>query len=378
MKKVFFTMLMAVAAMTSFAQNNPKIDKEVKATKDFQAGKALIESKLAELSDEEKAKAYNELYKLIQPAFEKSMTAAGEQKMAEVDNNVVVNALETAALCEKYGSKDAAKYVAEVTPIRPVLINAANSTDNTDEKLTYSMAYINTAKQGDNFLALANYFAGYAYYLKEDYTNAAKYAKGGIGDERVNGPAEQVYRVSMEKNCKTKADTLAYIDALKQLDSKKYFVQICTMLTDLGEKEQVNKLVEETIAKEPDNKFAWYIRGTTKNEDNKFDEAIEDFKKVIEIDPAFVYGYYNLALCYGNKADDINAKKADKNGRLYGDDLKVCSEAYNGAITNLEKVRELDPNHETIHNWPMQLRMYYNRVGNKAKADEISKMLGDA
>lgn len=371
-------MLMAVAAMTSFAQNNPKIDKEVKATKDFQAGKALIESKLAELNDEEKAKAYNELYKLIQPAFEKSMTAAGEQKMAEVDNNVVVNALETAALCEKYGSKDAAKYVAEVTPIRPVLINAANSTDNTDEKLTYSMAYINTAKQGDNFLALANYFAGYAYYLKEDYTNAAKYAKGGIGDERVNGPAEQVYRVSMEKNCKTKADTLAYIDALKQLDSKKYFVQICTMLTDLGEKEQVNKLVEETIAKEPDNKFAWYIRGTTKNEDNKFDEAIEDFKKVIEIDPAFVYGYYNLALCYGNKADDINAKKADKNGRLYGDDLKVCSEAYNGAITNLEKVRELDPNHETIHNWPMQLRMYYNRVGNKAKADEISKMLGDA
>jgi hypothetical protein len=48
-----------------------------------------------------------------------------------------------------------------------------------------------------------------------------------------------------------------------------------------------------------------------------------------------------------------------------------------GAIANLEKVRELDPNHEQISNWPMQLRMYYNAVGQKEKADEITKMLGD-
>ena len=47
------------------------------------------------------------------------------------------------------------------------------------------------------------------------------------------------------------------------------------------------------------------------------------------------------------------------------------------AITYYEKVRELDPNHEQISNWPMQLRMLYNAIGEKAKADEISKMLGD-
>ena len=36
-----------------------------------------------------------------------------------------------------------------------------------------------------------------------------------------------------------------------------------------------------------------------------------------------------------------------------------------------------DPNYEKIPNWPRQLRMVYNALGEKDKAAEISKMLGD-
>lgn len=377
MKKIILTMLAAVAVTASFAQNNPKIDKEVKATKDFAAGEALINSKLAELSDEEKAKAYNELYKLSQPAFAKSLEALQAGKEAEVDNEAFVNSIRVAGLCSKYGSKDAAKYMEEITPVRPTLINAANNSDEPAAKLKYAVAYINSAKAGDNLLTLANFFASYASYQTEQWADAAKYAKGAFGDERVNEQAEQIYRVSLEKNIKTREDSLNYINALKELNEDKFFVQICNMYQDMGEKGLVTKMVDESLAKNPNNKFAWFIRGNNANDEKKYDEAIGHFKKVTEIDQEFVYGWYNLALSYGNKADDINLNKADKNGRLFGDDLKACSEAYNGAIASLEKVRDLDPNHENITNWPMLLRMYYNRIGKKAEADAISKMLGD-
>lgn len=375
MKKIFITMMMAAVATASFAQNNPKIDKEIKATKEYAAGLELFNSKKAELNDEEKGKAYSALYLLNKPEFDKACAALAENK--PVDYKVLQNAIELSAEADKYGAKDAVKFVAEVTNYRPVLINAANTTEDNNEKLSYSLTYIKTAKPGDQYAGLANFFAAFANYQSENYKDAAKYAQGALGDERVKEQAEQVYRVSLERSMTSRQDTITYIEALKKLDSEKYFVTICNLYKDLGQNDKVKVMIEETLAANPNNKFAHFMLGTDCNDAKKYDEAIGYFKKVIEIDPEFVYGYFNLALCYGNKADEINLSKADKNGRLFGDDLKACNEAYNGAISNLEKVRELDPNHETIGNWPMQLRMYYNRVGQKEKADEISKMLGD-
>ena len=65
--------------------------------------------------------------------------------------------------------------------------------------------------------------------------------------------------------------------------------------------------------------------------------------------------------------------------RLYDIDTEAAevNAVLKEAIVAYEKVRELDPNHEQISNWPVQLRMLYNAVGETAKAQEITKMLGD-
>ena len=42
-----------------------------------------------------------------------------------------------------------------------------------------------------------------------------------------------------------------------------------------------------------------------------------------------------------------------------------------------EKVKELDPDRKVIPNWPYQLRMIYNAIGETQKAEEITKMLGE-
>ena len=123
--------------------------------------------------------------------------------------------------------------------------------------------------------------------------------------------------------------------------------------------------------------MAYLVRGTMFSEEKKFDEAIEDYKKVVEADPEFVSGWEALAVCYTNKAAEIEINHADKNGRVLGDNLVKFKAALDGAVAAYEKVRELDPNHEKVYNWPMQLRSLYTRLGQTAKAQEISKLLGE-
>ena len=57
-------------------------------------------------------------------------------------------------------------------------------------------------------------------------------------------------------------------------------------------------------------------------------------------------------------------------------DAKV-KDALKEAVVYYEKVRALDPNREKVSNWPYQLRMLYNALGETDKANEISKMLGE-
>lgn len=376
MKKIFITMLATVAATASFAQN-PNIGKEIKATKDYKAGLEIYNSQEASLAPAEKAKAWAELYKLAKPAADKSFAAVIASKPEEINYNDIYNAIYAAKNFKDNDEKKGTAAMTEMENYRAILINASNETNDNQEKLNYSKIYLATAKDGDPFVSLASFFAAYASYQNKDYKNAQTYAKGALNDDRVKDQAEAICLQSASMDMKTKQDTLNYINVLKELNEDKYFVQICSMYGEMGEKAIAEKMVEDAIVKNPNNKFAYYMRGSTKNDNKDFDGAIADYKKVTEIDPSFVYGWFNLALCYGNKADYIQSTKGDRSGRLFGQDLKDCNEAFMGAISNLEKVRELDPNHEQVSNWPMQLRMYYNAVGQKEKAEEITKMLGD-
>ena len=377
MKKMFITMLAAVVATASFAQN-PKYDKEITATKSYAAGLEIYNNAKESMDPEMKQKAALALNKLAAAEGQKSIESisAGNAATSE-DNKLVANMINAAFRCKKVGAKGGEDLFKGVQNYRPLMINAANSTNDNDEKLMYALTYIKSAEPGDQFAPLASFFAAYANYNKGDYAGAAKYAKEAFGDDRVKDQAEQIYRMSLERNLNTREDSLNYIEALKEMDIDKYFIQISNLYIDMGMQDKVQSLVDAALANNPENKMALFTQGTLKSDKKEYKSALEDYLKVVKIDPDFVYGWFNLAACYGNIADDIQLNKADKSGRLFGDDLKACSEAYEGAADALEHVRTLDPNHETIRNWPMLLRMYYNRMGKTDKAKEISKIIGD-
>ena len=69
--------------------------------------------------------------------------------------------------------------------------------------------------------------------------------------------------------------------------------------------------------------------------------------------------------------DELSDKK---NGMLTKVNADKVKSVLQEAKTYLEKVRELDPDHEQV-NWVYALYQLYYNLGDKAKADELEKML---
>ena len=94
------------------------------------------------------------------------------------------------------------------------------------------------------------------------------------------------------------------------------------------------KKAEETLTKaikyDKNNYEAYYYRGCARVNAVKYDEAIADFKKAVELKPDYADAYFNLGRTYYMKHDEDKAceyyKLADKYGRPNLEDyLKRCN-----------------------------------------------------
>lgn len=104
--------------------------------------------------------------------------------------------------------------------------------------------------------------------------------------------------------------------------------------------EEARELLNDRVQKYPKNKYDRYNLGVFLLKDNEFESAINEFKAVLEIDPAFGSAVYNLAATYVNwgVAEQDRLKAAGK------EDDKSYQEKYKMAIPYLEKVIEEKPN----------------------------------
>ena len=381
MKKIIFTALVAAFATTSFAQD---IVKQMKGQA-YSEAVSTLNSALSGLSAEQKAKGYNQLVEIGYPDASKAyndITIANVQK-TKVDISVytpIVNALNDAVKCDEFDNqpndkgkvapKFRKKNADRLANFRTILINAANETTDADKKLFLANAYINSSesplfaealKAGDPYLGYAQFFAAAAYYKMENWQKTAEFAEKAIKCEDVKENAEQYLVSALTKNLKTKADTLSYLKKLNDINADKYMAQIASLYNQIGESQLSEKILNDAIAKDPNNKMAY---------------AIKYFKKTVEIDPAFTAVWFNLGVCASSKGFDLN-EQLSENGRITAENDAKVKEVLKEAAGYYEKVRELDPNREAISNWPYQLRMIYNALGETDKANEISKMLGE-
>ena len=399
MKKIIFTALVAAFATTSFAQD---IVKQMKG-QSYSDAVSTLNAALSGLSAEQKAKGYNQLVEIGYPEADKAYQAI---TLASVQKNKVeasaytsiVNALNDAVKCDEFDNqpndkgkvapKFRKKNADRLATFRAVLINAANEeTQDYDRKLALANAYINSSESplfeevlkkagGDQYLGYAQFFAATAYYNKENWGKAAEYAEKALKCEDVKENAEQFLVSALTKSLKTKSDTLTYIAKLKDINADKYMAQMASLYNQIGEKSLSEKILNDAIAKDPNNKMAYAIKGENAMNEKNWDEAIKNFKKTVEIDPDFTAVWFNLGVCASSKGFDLN-EQLSENGRITAENDAKVKDALKEAVVYYEKVRALDPNREKVSNWPYQLRMLYNALGETDKANEISKMLGE-
>lgn len=408
MKKLMIMAIMACAATSTFAQDAIK---QIMGAKDYSEAMGLIESSASSMSNEDKAKAYNKVVDLALAKYDKESQVMLTNQVTKKDdpydkegmNKAAQVALKAALECDKYDNMPNEK--GKVKPkfrktnatrlqgARASLINAGqdafNAKDFTGAMADFGM-YVDTNnaplfvesgdKKDDPYIGQISYFASLAAYNAQDFPAASRYAGYAMQDTAFVNDATDIKILSMKAQLKTKEDSLNYANEVKKLydnDPKndRFFALLTEYYANIGDNAGKAKLIEEQIAKNPESKMAWALKGEMEMGEHKWEDAIKSYKKSIDIDPTFIQVLFNIGVCYNSKAIEFKNKEAnERTGQLTPDKQEVYNNDLKESVNYLEKVRAQDPD-RTMTNWAYPLFQAYSLLGDEAKAKELEAIL---
>ena len=386
MKKFFIMAMLTVAATSTYAQDI----KSVLKAKDYAEAQSQLNSCLSSLSNEEKAKAYNKLVELsMQKVNKENSTIVENQALQQMGQQAkpvdmqgfytsLTNALNAAQECDKYDQMPNAK--GKVSPkfhkknqatlwtLRPQLINAGQDCLQKDDNkgaLAYYAAYVESGnsslfadmdktKSPDTYLGEVARVASVIAFQEKDMETANKYCDVALKDTASYKDALNLKMAMMQQQMKTKEDSVKCLKTFEELyandkNNESIFTNLATLYGNLGMKAEQDKCIQERLAADPKCFVAWAVKGQAEMNASKWDEAIADFKKAIEIKPSALVLTW-MGYCNNNKAanlQDVNQQKA----------ILAETEKY------LEKAKELDPEQKEA-NWKYLLyNTYYVLYG---------------
>ena len=402
MKKLIVAAMMVLGATSAFAGDSDALKAVMKA-KTYAEAEALLKQNLGQLAnDAEKAKAYNKLVDLGMKAYndQQSIMQTNQimKKNDPIDENAMnegaYNALLNAVECYKYDQlpnakgKVAPKFggnAARVWSARIQLVNAgqtAAQNNKADDVLKYWGAYLDTetdplfssidAKQKESekeYIGQVALFAARYAYQAKDGARCEKYCDIAMKSEKEAKDALNLKLYVLKDGLKTHADSLSYINKLKDLYAKDANNEVIldglnSMYSSMRMQKEQEALLDEVLARNPNSFVALANRGMMFIQRNDADNAIKNLKKALDIKPDNVTVMVYLGACYNSKASALQ----DPNGR------KVV---YKEAIKVLDKAKELDPE-KSQANWGYtRYQAYYGYYGPTAaetkKAEEESK-----
>lgn len=401
--------MLVLGASAAFAGDSDAL-KAITKEKDYAKAVELVKSSLGQLaSSGEKAKAYEHLTRLALQKFDKENAIQAANMQAQITKQKVepydtlgfyqaaYDATQNALECFKYDAEPNEKgkvkprFTEALTPLianaRMQLVTAGNyyaQLNDQDNVLKYWGSFLDsdnlpyfqsTKEQEKQFLGqVAYYTAQYANQAKK-YDLAEKYADIATQDTAVAKQAQAFKLAMAQRNLKTKADSVAYVQKLaamyeKEPDNEMIFGQLSNFYSLMGMAKEFDALVDAKIAKNPNDFTAWALKGqalmnrnsTATNPDWK--GCVEAFKKAVSIDQTNPVVYTYLGFSMNAMASVINGDRAQQ--------LAL----YKESMGYLDKAKELDPNREKA-NWAYPLyQCYYSVYGaNDPKTKELEGML---
>lgn len=401
--------MLVLGASAAFAGDSDAL-KAITKEKDYAKAVELVKSSLGQLANSgEKAKAYEHLTRLALQKFDKENAIQAANMQAQITKQKVepydtlgfyqaaYDATQNALECFKYDAepnergKVKPRFTESLTPLianaRMQLVTAGNyyaQLNDQDNVLKYWGSFLDsdnlpyfqsTKEQEKQFLGqVAYYTAQYANQAKK-YDLAEKYADIATQDTAVAKQAQAFKLAMAQRNLKTKADSVAYVQKLaamyeKEPDNEMIFGQLSNFYSLMGMTKEFDALVDAKIAKNPNDFTAWALKGqalmnrnsTATNPDWK--GCVEAFKKAVSIDQTNPVVYTYLGFSMNAMASAINGDRAQQ--------LAL----YKESMGYLDKAKELDPNREKA-NWAYPLyQCYYSVYGaNDPKTKELEGML---
>ena len=401
--------LMMLGTSAAFAGDSEPLKAILKA-KTYPEAEQLLKTNLGQLANsEEKAKAYNHLTKLALEKFDKENAIQAANMAAvvakqpetpydtlgfyEAAYNATMNGLE----CMKYDAEPNAKGAVKpkytenlkmlIANTRMQLVTAGNhyaGLGDQDGVLKYWGTFLDSddnpifaaskAQEAQVIGQVAYYSAQFANQAKQ-YERAEKYADIAMKDEAMREKAQTFKYAMAQRNLKTHEDSVKYVNTIKELyqrepDNEMAFGTLCNMYNELNMNAELKALIDDKLAKDPNNHTAWALKGqslmnqNTTADNPNWDECIEAFKKAIEID-----GTNPVILTYLGYS--INSKAAQVNG-----DRAAQKALYKEAMGYLERAKEIDPNRERA-NWAYPLYQCYYLVyaASDPRTLEMEKLL---
>lgn len=271
---------------------------------------------------------------------------------------------------------------------RPNLINGGiyyfNLDDNPNAFKFFSM-YVDASKSKmlekedyinkDTLLSQIAYYAALSAAKEKDYQNVLKYTPLASTHKEVGKYALE-FQADAYKSLK---DTANWIATLKEgiqkfPDYSYFFGHLVDYYANTGDFEDAMLFADGMIAKDPNNPFFLYVKGYLFQNLKNYDQAIEFYKKTIEVDPKYAEAYSNLGLLYCQMGLDYAEKvTANVNDPNFATEQTKIKKFYEDARPYYEKARQLKPDQQDL--WLNGLYTIYYKLNLGKEFEEIEKMM---
>jgi tetratricopeptide (TPR) repeat protein len=243
----------------------------------------------------------------------------------------------------------------------------------TQIKITESEIYVGAVDTG------MYYNAGLAAVNSAKYADAVKYFQKCV-DMKYLGitPYFQMSEAYVSLGDTAKAETTLQGLSSKFPNDKNVTLQLIDLYIKSGKNVEAQKYIKVAKEADPNNYSLYFAAGIIFLNENKYDEAIPELAKSIELKGDVYDTQYGLGAAYINKAADM-FKKANEimDVKKYSDAVDEANAVYAKALPYMEKAIELKP--DDIYTMRSLQELYYrlkqtdkyNAV--KLKLDAIDK-----
>jgi tetratricopeptide (TPR) repeat protein len=223
------------------------------------------------------------------------------------------------------------------------------------------------------------YNAGLAAVNSGKYPEAIQYFQK-CADMKYMGisPYFQMSETYMNMGDTAKAEATLTGLTEKFPNDKNVTLQLIDLYIKSGKNEDAQKYIKMAKETDPTNFSLYFAAGIIYLNENKYDEAIPELQKSIELKGDVYDTQYGLGACYINKAAEMYKKANDiMDVKKYGEAIDEANTVYAKALPYMEKAYELKP--DDVYAMRSLQELYYRLkqtdkyAAIKAKLDAIDK-----